>query len=175
MTKHGLLLAVALAASSSHLPPENGSPPGPTWDTLAGYLEAEAARGFTGAVLVVREGEVILDAGYGLANRELGVPVRPDTVFAVGSQPIDFTHAAILWLAQEGKLALSDPLPEDEWMGLEGFIHTVLFEHYLKDHAAPEDCEFYMCGPPMMIDAVNRMLDDLGVEPESILFDDFGT
>ena len=72
-------------------------------------------------------------------------------------------------------LALSDPLPEDEWMGLEGFIHTVLYEHYLKDHPAPEDCEYYMCGPPMMIDAVNRMLDDLGVEPESILFDDFGT
>jgi Na+-transporting NADH:ubiquinone oxidoreductase subunit F len=72
-------------------------------------------------------------------------------------------------------LALSDPLPEDEWMGLEGFIHTVLYEHYLKDHPAPEDCEYYMCGPPMMIDAVNRMLDDLGVEPENILFDDFGT
>ncbi len=72
-------------------------------------------------------------------------------------------------------LALSDPLPEDEWMGLEGFIHTVLYEHYLKDHPAPEDCEYYMCGPPMMNDAVSRMLDDLGVEPENILFDDFGT
>ena len=72
-------------------------------------------------------------------------------------------------------LALSDPLPEDEWMGLEGFIHTVLYEHYLKDHPAPEDCEYYMCGPPMMTDAVSRMLDDLGVEPENILFDDFGT
>ena len=72
-------------------------------------------------------------------------------------------------------LALSDPLPEDEWIGLEGFIHTVLYEHYLKDHPAPEDCEYYMCGPPMMIAAVNRMLDDLGVEPENILFDDFGT
>jgi Na+-transporting NADH:ubiquinone oxidoreductase subunit F len=71
-------------------------------------------------------------------------------------------------------LALSDPLPEDEWIGLEGFIHTVLYEHYLKDHPAPEDCEYYMCGPPMMIAAVNRMLDDLGVEEENILFDDFG-
>ncbi|MBT8039929.1 MAG: NADH:ubiquinone reductase (Na(+)-transporting) subunit F [Gammaproteobacteria bacterium] len=71
-------------------------------------------------------------------------------------------------------LALSDPLPEDNWMGLEGFIHTVLSEHYLKDHPAPEDCEYYMCGPPMMISAVNRMLDDLGVEEENILFDDFG-
>jgi Na+-transporting NADH:ubiquinone oxidoreductase subunit F len=72
-------------------------------------------------------------------------------------------------------LALSDPLPEDEWVGLEGFIHSVLYEHYLKDHAAPEDCEYYMCGPPMMISAVNRTLDELGVEPENILFDDFGT
>lgn len=71
-------------------------------------------------------------------------------------------------------LALSDPMPEDEWIGLEGFIHTVLYEHYLKDHPAPEDCEYYMCGPPMMISAVNRMLDDLGVEEENILFDDFG-
>ena len=71
-------------------------------------------------------------------------------------------------------LALSDPLPEDDWMGLEGFIHTVLYEHYLKDHPAPEDCEYYMCGPPMMNSAVGRMLDDLGVEEENILFDDFG-
>jgi len=71
-------------------------------------------------------------------------------------------------------LALSDPLPEDNWTGLEGFIHEVLYEHYLKDHPAPEDCEYYMCGPPMMIAAVNRMLDGLGVEPENILFDDFG-
>ena len=71
-------------------------------------------------------------------------------------------------------LALSDPLPEDEWIGLEGFIHNVLYEHYLKDHPAPEDCEYYMCGPPMMISAVNRMLDGLGVEEDNILFDDFG-
>lgn len=71
-------------------------------------------------------------------------------------------------------LALSDPLPEDEWIGLEGFIHSVLYEHYLKDHPAPEDCEYYMCGPPMMIAAVNRLLDDLGVEEDNILFDDFG-
>ena len=71
-------------------------------------------------------------------------------------------------------LALSDPLPEDNWTGLEGFIHEVLYEHYLKDHPAPEDCEYYLCGPPMMIAAVNRMLDGLGVEPENILFDDFG-
>ncbi|MEZ8141589.1 NADH:ubiquinone reductase (Na(+)-transporting) subunit F [Enterovibrio norvegicus FF-33] len=70
--------------------------------------------------------------------------------------------------------ALSDPLPEDNWEGYTGFIHNVLFENYLKDHDAPEDCEFYMCGPPMMNAAVIGMLKDLGVEDENILLDDFG-
>ena len=71
-------------------------------------------------------------------------------------------------------VALSDPQPEDNWEGLTGFIHNVLFEEYLKDHPAPEDCEYYMCGPPMMNAAVIQMLTDLGVEPENILLDDFG-
>ncbi len=71
-------------------------------------------------------------------------------------------------------LALSDPLPEDNWTGLTGFIHNVLYENYLKDHPAPEDCEFYMCGPPMMNKAVVSLLEDLGVEHENILLDDFG-
>ncbi|MYM62141.1 NADH:ubiquinone reductase (Na(+)-transporting) subunit F [Pseudomaricurvus sp. HS19] len=71
-------------------------------------------------------------------------------------------------------VALSDPQPEDNWNGLTGFIHNVLFEEYLKDHPAPEDCEFYMCGPPMMTAAVIKMLKDLGVEDENILLDDFG-
>ncbi len=71
-------------------------------------------------------------------------------------------------------LALSDPQPEDNWDGLTGFIHNVLYENYLKDHPAPEDCEFYMCGPPMMNAAVIKMLEDLGVERDNILLDDFG-
>jgi Na+-transporting NADH:ubiquinone oxidoreductase subunit F len=71
-------------------------------------------------------------------------------------------------------LALSDPQPEDNWDGLTGFIHNVLYEQYLKDHEAPEDCEFYMCGPPMMNMAVIKMLEDMGVEPENIMLDDFG-
>jgi len=71
-------------------------------------------------------------------------------------------------------LALSDPLPEDQWTGLVGFIHTVLYENYLKDHPAPEDCEYYLCGPPMMNAAVTRLLEELGVEKENVLFDDFG-
>ncbi len=71
-------------------------------------------------------------------------------------------------------VALSDPQPEDNWDGYTGFIHEVLYENYLKDHPAPEDCEFYMCGPPMMNAAVIKMLKDLGVEDENIMLDDFG-
>ena len=71
-------------------------------------------------------------------------------------------------------LALSDAQPEDKWGGHEGFIHNVLYENYLKDHPAPEDCEYYMCGPPMMNSAVISMLTDLGVERDNILLDDFG-
>ncbi len=74
----------------------------------------------------------------------------------------------------EWHLALSEPLPEDNWKGKVGFIHQVLYDNYLKEHPAPEDCEYYICGPPMMNAAVIKMLDDLGVEPENILFDDFG-
>ena len=71
-------------------------------------------------------------------------------------------------------VALSDPQPEDNWDGLTGFIHQVIFENYLKSHKAPEDCEFYMCGPPMMNKACIDMLINLGVEPENIMLDDFG-
>lgn len=74
----------------------------------------------------------------------------------------------------EWHVAMSDPQPEDNWTGPTGFIHNVLFENYLKDHPAPEDCEFYMCGPPMMNAAVIKMLKSLGVEDENILLDDFG-
>lgn len=74
----------------------------------------------------------------------------------------------------EWHVAMSDPQPEDNWTGPTGFIHNVLYENYLKDHPAPEDCEFYMCGPPMMNAAVIKMLKSLGVEDENILLDDFG-
>jgi len=71
-------------------------------------------------------------------------------------------------------LALSEPQPEDNWTGLTGFIHQVLLDNYLKDHDSPEDCEYYICGPPMMNNAMIQMLTDLGVENENIMFDDFG-
>lgn len=71
-------------------------------------------------------------------------------------------------------IALSEPLPEDNWDGPVGFIHQVLLDSYLSKHPAPEDIEYYICGPPMMNSAVFKMLDDLGVEPENIAYDDFG-
>ena len=71
-------------------------------------------------------------------------------------------------------LALSEPQPEDNWTGYTGFIHKVLLDEYLADHPAPEDCEYYLCGPPMMNGAVIKMLDSLGVQKENILLDDFG-
>ena len=72
-------------------------------------------------------------------------------------------------------LALSEPLPEDDWKGYTGFIHQVLLEEYLKNHPAPEDIEYYMCGPGPMTKAVINMLLDLGVERENIMLDDFGS
>ncbi|MBU3917667.1 NADH:ubiquinone reductase (Na(+)-transporting) subunit F [bacterium] len=72
------------------------------------------------------------------------------------------------------RAALSEPMPEDNWTGLTGFIHQVLYDEYLRDHPAPEDCEYYMCGPPLMTSAVINLLESLGVEPENILLDDFG-
>ncbi|MDC9728370.1 MAG: NADH:ubiquinone reductase (Na(+)-transporting) subunit F [Methyloprofundus sp.] len=71
-------------------------------------------------------------------------------------------------------IGLSDPLPEDNWEGYTGFIHNILLEEFIKSHPAPEDCEFYLCGPPMMNDAVINMLIENGVEPENIMLDDFG-
>ncbi len=72
-------------------------------------------------------------------------------------------------------IALSEPLPEDKWEGDTGFIHQVIFDKYLKTHEEPEEIEYYLCGPPMMNAAVNKMLYDLGVPDEMIAFDDFGS
>lgn len=71
-------------------------------------------------------------------------------------------------------VGLSDPKAEDNWTGETGFIHDVVFNAYLNDHPAPENCEYYLCGPPLMIKAVLAMLDDLGVDRQNIFNDDFG-
>ncbi len=72
-------------------------------------------------------------------------------------------------------IALSEPKGEDNWKGYVGFIHQVIFDNYLKNHEAPEDIEYYLCGPPMMNAAVTKMLDELGVPPENVMYDDFGS
>ena len=71
-------------------------------------------------------------------------------------------------------IGLSEPLPEDNWTGYTGFIHQVIIDNYLKNHPEPEEIEYYLCGPPLMNDAVLKMLDDYGVPDEMIAFDDFG-
>ena len=92
-----------------------------------------------------------------------------ETFYADHFDKLQQKHENFQW-----HLALSDPQPEDNWDGYTGFIHNVLLENYLKDHPAPEDCEFYMCGPPMMNAAVVDMLQELGVENDHIMLDDFG-
>ena len=72
-------------------------------------------------------------------------------------------------------IALSEPMPEDNWDGPVGFIHQVIYDNYLVKHEEPEDIEFYICGPPMMNAAVTKMLYDLGVPDEMVAFDDFGS
>ena len=79
------------------------------------------------------------------------------------------THDNFSWT-----IGLSEPQPEDHWQGPEGFIHQILFEQYLKQHPQPEECEYYLCGPPPMIQAVQNLLSDLGVDEENIRFDKFG-
>ena len=83
-----------------------------TFETLDVRMEAEAAGGFTGSVLVVRNGEIVLSAGYGSVREDSPVPASPTTVYGIGSTPIDFTKAGILWLAQNGKLDLNAPITE---------------------------------------------------------------
>ncbi|MCA9293608.1 MAG: serine hydrolase [Phycisphaerales bacterium] len=84
--------------------------PALTWNNLNERLEWEAEQGFAGAVLIVRNGEIVLDRGYGMANEAEGIANKPDTIFAIGSTPIDFTHAAALLLIHQGKLSFDDPI-----------------------------------------------------------------
>ncbi|MGI9408902.1 MAG: NADH:ubiquinone reductase (Na(+)-transporting) subunit F, partial [Hyphomicrobiaceae bacterium] len=69
----------------------------------------------------------------------------------------------------------SDPRAGDQWDGPKGFIHTVVYEHHLKSHPTLEQCEFYLCGPPLMMQAVLSILEECGVDEDSIFFDDFGS
>ncbi|KPK15410.1 MAG: Na(+)-translocating NADH-quinone reductase subunit F [Myxococcales bacterium SG8_38] len=100
--------------------------------------------------------------------------------FGVRSKRDIFYRDDFMHLAAENPnftcvVALSEPRKEDRWEGPVGFIHQVVHDDYLVHHEAPEDCEYYMCGPPLMISAVQKMLADLGVPEENVMFDDFGS
>ena len=98
-----------------------------------------------------------------------GARSRKEMFYVEDFDQLQTDHHNFQWF-----VALSQPSPEDQWTGFAGYIHSVLYENYLKDHSAPEDCEYYLCGPPMMTEAVITMLEDLGVERDHILLDDFG-
>ena len=98
-----------------------------------------------------------------------GARSRRELFYVEDFDRLQAEHDNFRWVA-----ALSEPRPEDDWEGPTGFIHEVVYERHLKDHPEPEACEYYLCGPPIMLKAVMGMLDSLGVEPDSILFDDFG-
>ena len=101
-TKPNLAIAACLIAATAHAQP--------AWDDVEQIVRQEVDAGFSGAVLLVRDGEVVLDKGYGFADRDQEIPNTPDTIFALGSTPIDFTHVAILQLLHQGKLRLDDPI-----------------------------------------------------------------
>ncbi|MEJ2604331.1 MAG: NADH:ubiquinone reductase (Na(+)-transporting) subunit F [Gammaproteobacteria bacterium] len=113
-----------------------------------------------------------------LVNRESGRRIR----FWYGARSLrelcyqeDFDRLAAEHENFDWQVALSDPLPDDDWDGPVGFVHRVAYEQYLKDHPAPEELEYYLCGPPVMTAAVIQMLDELGVDRDSIFLDDFGS
>jgi Na+-transporting NADH:ubiquinone oxidoreductase subunit F len=93
-----------------------------------------------------------------------------ETFYSADFDAIAKEHPNFSW-----HLALSEPKPEDDWKGPKGFIHQVLFDEYLSKHPAPEDIEYYLCGPPQMLKACMTMLENLGVPKQNIAFDDFGS
>jgi Na+-transporting NADH:ubiquinone oxidoreductase subunit F len=99
-----------------------------------------------------------------------GVRSRRDLFYHDEFERLAAEHPNFRYMA-----ALSEPKSDDDWDGPVGFIHQVAYDQYLADHEAPEDCEYYMCGPPLMISAVQKMLSDLGVSEENVMFDDFGS
>jgi Na+-transporting NADH:ubiquinone oxidoreductase subunit F len=97
-----------------------------------------------------------------------GARSRRELFYVEDLDRLQAEHENFRWVA-----ALSEPRPEDDWRGEVGFIHEVLHRRYLAGHPHPEDCEYYLCGPPLMVKALRNLLDDLGVDPERVACDDF--
>ncbi|WP_298439018.1 NADH:ubiquinone reductase (Na(+)-transporting) subunit F [uncultured Ferrimonas sp.] len=174
-------------------PPSNDLPPGKMSSFIFNLKAGDKVTisGPFGEFFVKEESEaemVFIGGGAGMApmrshvfNQLKGVNTKRKMTFWYGARSVreifykeDFDQLAAENDNFQWHVALSDPLPSDNWDGYTGFIHNVIYEQYLKDHKAPEDCEYYMCGPPIMNSSVIKMLKDLGVEDENILLDDFG-
>ena len=98
-----------------------------------------------------------------------GARSRADLFYDEDMERLAREHGNFSW-----HVALSEPSPEDAWTGKTGFIHDVLHREYLKDHPHPDACEYYLCGPPLMIEAIQALLEKLGVPDDQVFFDDFG-
>jgi Na+-transporting NADH:ubiquinone oxidoreductase subunit F len=184
-----VMLDVRIATPPPHAP---GAPPGLVSSYLVSLAPGDrvAVAGPFGEFFV-REGDaemVFIGGGAGMApmrshlfDQFLNRATRRTVPFWYGARSLreafyreDFDRLAAEHSNFRWTLALSEPLPEDGWTGHTGFIHEVVYEQYLKSHPAPEECEYYLCGPPLMTAAVIDMLESLGVERENILLDDFG-
>jgi Na+-transporting NADH:ubiquinone oxidoreductase subunit F len=98
-----------------------------------------------------------------------GARSKADLLYEEEFDTLAAKHKNFTWT-----VALSEPQPDDAWTGPVGFVHSIVLQNHLRDHPSPESCEYYLCGPPLMIRAVLSMLDDLGVDTDSIFNDDFG-
>jgi len=174
-------------------PPGSDFPPGIVSSWLFGLRPGDAVpvRGPFGNFRAQATGRemVFIGGGVGMAPLRAIITDQLDKLGA--ERPISFWYGArsaidLIYAEEFEELArrhenftwtpaLSDPRPEDDWHGATGFIHEVVHDRHLKSHSAPETCEYYLCGPPLMIAAVRAMLDEIGVGPENIFFDDFGS
>lgn len=130
---------------------------------------------------------VFIGGGAGMAplrsiifDQLLGVGTNRKISFWYGARSLnelcyrdDFDRLARRFANFEWHVVLSEPLPEDKWQGYTGFVHEAVYEHYIAGHAAPEEAEYYICGPPVMSAAVIHTLEDVGVDRDNIFFDDF--
>lgn len=132
----GLLLSCTGRADER--PASPNEPPPVTWDTLEARMKWEADQGFSGVVLVARDGEVVFHKAFGMANREKQIAMRPDTILAIGSTPIDFTKAGILLLAERGKLTLKDPITK-YLAGVPDDKKSITLEHLMTGRSGLPD------------------------------------
>jgi len=184
-----VMLVVRIATPPPHLP---DAPPGIVSSWIFGLRpgdEVEVAGPYGHFLVEDSDAEMVfVGGGAGMApmrahvmDQLLRVRTRRRMSLWYGARSLrelfyqeDFDRLAAEYDNFSWTPALSEPRPEDDWEGETGFIHDVLRRRYLADHPAPEECEYYLCGPPMMVRAMRELLDSLGVDPEQIKADDFG-